>query len=290
MKHVKVYIVTYKNEEHLNENLRTLFGSWDLSENITMEVYVINNHTDFKMDENYYDRGVKVLHNQTRPDFSVGHLPRDWNAALVQGFVDLNNPECDVVLLSQDDTIWAPQSLQRIVDQTLFYDFIALGNGDCVCAFTPNGVRTVGLFDESRFSSNGFHEMDYFLRAALYLGHKASINDIWHQLLPQVRNNFGPNPYLWNQLPYGPRELIYRPDSNEERKGDKDKYSVYHSIAREAFKEKWGVYPELKPLAQQVIDHANGPLQKQTILYPYFEKDLNHDTTNTNYVEHYRWW
>ena len=290
MKKVKVYIVTYRNPEHLNENLKTLFWSYDLTYGLNLEVNVINNHSEFSMDGDFVAKGVNVLHNQTRPDFSVGHLPRDWNAALVQGFVDLKNPDCDVVILSQDDTVWKGNALQNIVDQTFHYDFIALGNGDCVCAFTPTGVRKMGLWDETNFSSNGFHECDAFIRAALYLGERASINDVFHQLMPEARGKFPPHPYLFNQLPYGPRDLIYRPDSNFEKINDKNVYSVYHATAREAFKRKWGTYPEMEPLIHQVERFKDGPLHPTPILYPYFEKDLDAEVlATTNWVDSYKW-
>jgi len=294
MKKVKVYIVTYKNAQHLNENLRTLFESYDASggmSNIYLEVNIINNHSDFSIYPEFDKYHINILHNQTRPDFSVGHLPRDWNAALVNGFVDLNKPDCDVVIVSQDDTMWFHKALQHIVEQTYFYDFISLGNGDCVCAFTPVGVKQLGLWDETNFSSNGFHECDMFLRAALYLGNRASINDVYHQLLLETRHKFPPHPYLWNQLPYTPNELIVRPASNSDKNDDKDKYSTYHSIAREAFKNKWGMYPELEPLSEQVKRFKDGPLIKTPILYPYFEKDLSPEIlSTTNWVDSYKWW
>jgi len=283
---IRTYIVTYKNPEHLHHNLSTLFAC-DMS-GLDLEVNIINNHTELYLAEEFESR-VNVLHNMTRPNFSVGHLSRDWNAGIVIGFEDLTNPACDMVLLSQDDTIWHPIALQAIAHQSNKYSAIFLGNGDCVVAFRPEAIRRIGLWDE-RYSCNGFHEMDMFLRSAIYNGSETSINDIWHQLLPVVRSNFPRDPYLWNPLPYEATELIYRPDSNKERHEDKNKYSVYHATPRELFKEKWGEYPEYKPLAQMVEEHKNGPIGKSYIMFPYFEKNV-YDLEQKGYVyrDAYNW-
>ena len=283
---IKVYIVTYKNPEHLNKNLISLFRTAPVSG--TLEVTIINNHPELVLDSSVMGR-VNIMQNQTRPPFSVGHLSRDWNAAIVNGFVSLTNPDADLVILSQDDTIWNENALQVIAQHSQQYSAIFLGNGDCVVAFRPDAIRKIGLWDE-RFSCNGFHEMDMFLRAALYNGPETSINDVWHQLLPNVRNNFPPHPYLWNPLPFGPTDLIYRPDSNVDRKEDKARYSVYHHIPRELYKYKWGEYPEFIPLAKQVERFSAGPITPQYIMYPYFEKDVE-DLKGKNYLtsDPYAW-
>ena len=255
----------------------------------TFEVTVINNHSKFEIHDDFKDT-VSVMHNMTRPDFSVGHLPRDWNAAIVQGFKSLKNPDCDLLIHCQDDTVWQIDALARIVEASKKYSTILLGNGDCLVAHKPEGIRRVGLWDE-RFSCNGFHEMDYFLRSALYNGDEASINDVWHQILPAQRGQFPRNPYLWNSLPYGATDIIYRPDTNIDRKEDKKHSFPYHAIAREVFLDKWGVYPETEPLTQQVERHkANGPPGKSYIMYPYFEKDVE-TLEKQNYLirEQYDW-
>lgn len=286
---IKLYIVTYKNPEHLHENLSTLLSNdYTIDGFEGIKITVINNHSEFAMHEEYA-KYVNVMHNMTRPDFSVGHLSRDWNAALVNGFVNLKNPDCDLVILSQDDTIWQPDAIKKIVEQSKRYSAIFLGNGDCVCAFTAEAIRKIGLWDE-RFSCNGFHEMDMFLRSVIYNGDNTSINDVWHQLLPNIRNQFALNPYLHNPLPYGPKDVIYRPDSNPDRVNDKNLYSQYHATSRELFKYKWGEYPELLPIQQQAEKHKDGPVTPQFIFYPYFEKDV-YDLKKKNYlhVDHYNW-
>ena len=88
MKKIKIYIVTYKNDKCLNTNLRSLFCS-DLM-NYDYEINVINNHSQINIDPKF--KKVKLLNNNLRVDFSTGHLSRNWNQALINGFQDLNNP------------------------------------------------------------------------------------------------------------------------------------------------------------------------------------------------------
>lgn len=287
---VKIYIVTYKNPMHLDANLRSLHNmNFEIPDLDTFEVTIINNHSGFEMHDDFKDT-VSVMHNVVRPDFSIGHISRDWNAAIIHGFQDLNNPDCDLLIHCQDDTVWQPNALSQIVEASKTYSSIMLGNGDCLVAHTPDSIRRIGLWDE-RFSCNGFHELDYFLRAALYNGEKTSINDVWHQLLPGVRNRFPHNPYLWNPLPAGPTDIIWRPDDNVDRQENKSKYRVFQHIAREVFIDKWGVYPELEPLKNQVERHkVAGPPGKSYIMYPYFEKNVE-TLLAQNYliVEPYDW-
>ena len=282
---IMLYIVTYNNEEHVNHNLKTLFQC-DMT-GLDVTVHVVSNHSNLVIHDEfkpYLESGqLKIIMNETRPDWSTIHLTRNWNECLVAGFKDLKNPACDMVILSQDDIGWHPDALQKIVNYSKQYSCILLGPGDQVMAFLPEAVRKIGLFDERIMA---FAETEFFLRAALYNGPKTTINDYWHQILLPVRKNFPPTPpYLWNPLPEQPYGIIYRPDSNEQRKQQARDSGVpkYHCISREVYFEKWGVYPELEPLAQQVERHKNGPIGKQYIFYPYFEIDVE-DLKKKNYV------
>ena len=61
---IKVYIVTYKKNEVLNENLRTLWATTKHTENI--EVTVLANHPDIKIDRKNKRKNLKVIVNNTR--------------------------------------------------------------------------------------------------------------------------------------------------------------------------------------------------------------------------------
>ena len=51
---MKIYIVTYKRTDVLNETLETLYAS-DFSKLENTEVNIINNHTEFNLDEKFTD-------------------------------------------------------------------------------------------------------------------------------------------------------------------------------------------------------------------------------------------
>ena len=92
MKNIKVFIVTYRRTKILNKTLNTLFNDTDFTSIPNTEVNIINNHSEFHLEEEFVDR-VNVIHNNARPDWDTGNLARNWNQALVHGFKDLNNPD-----------------------------------------------------------------------------------------------------------------------------------------------------------------------------------------------------
>jgi hypothetical protein len=105
-------------------------------------------------------------------------LARMWNMALIHGFKNLNEPDADIVVTAQDDTVWNYDWLLQLIKVMKVYDFYADDEGDMVCAYTPNAVKKIGMWDE-RFHY-GFGEGDYFLRAIKHLPEKSSINDHGH--------------------------------------------------------------------------------------------------------------
>ena len=52
MKKMKIYIVTYKRSDVLNDTLKKLFNS-DFSQLKNTEVNIINNHSDFFLEKQY---------------------------------------------------------------------------------------------------------------------------------------------------------------------------------------------------------------------------------------------
>ena len=91
MKNIKIFIVTYKRSKILNKTLDILFNKTDFTTIPETEVNIINNHSDFSLNEEFVDK-VNVIHNNARPDWDTGNLARNWNQSLVNGFKDLNNP------------------------------------------------------------------------------------------------------------------------------------------------------------------------------------------------------
>ena len=163
----KLYIVTYNNNEILNNwALKTLFESDFPFDN--SEIYVINNHSNIYIEPQYKDK-IKILNNDLRPDFSTGHLSRNWNQAIINGFKNLNEPDCDLVIACQNDTKFCKNWYSKLIITMLKdgYKYITCGIGDQFQVFTTDSVKNIGLYDE-RFCNIGYQEGDYFLRALLY--------------------------------------------------------------------------------------------------------------------------
>lgn len=174
---VKVFVVTYKNEEILLTRalpslLRENYGS-DL-----VTFTVLNNYGKLTLPEDIREY-VEVIDNAARPNWSTGHLARSWNQCLMHGFRDLGNPEADLVICMQNDTQLVPGWYKRLREVHSEVDFLSLGRGDEFHSYTVDAVKKVGIWDE-RFCGIGYQEADYFLRAFFHLGPLASINDPDH--------------------------------------------------------------------------------------------------------------
>ena len=102
---IKVYIVTYKKNETLNECLRTLWNATKHHENI--EVTVLANHPDVVIDKINKRKNLKVVINNTRMPYAWGNLAKDWNFCILDCFKNFENPDnIDWCVLAQNDTTW----------------------------------------------------------------------------------------------------------------------------------------------------------------------------------------
>ena len=119
---IKIYLLTYNNSEALNNNLKSLYENMGDSIGCSIEIFVINNHTNFTINPDY-EHHVKVIHNAAQPDFATAMLARMWNTAIIHGFRDLKNPDADIVVTSQDDTVWSLEWIQKLVNVMADYDF-----------------------------------------------------------------------------------------------------------------------------------------------------------------------
>lgn len=270
----KIFILTYNNNFVLNEwALKSLFESnanFDLIKN----VYIINNHSNIEIYDEYKDK-VIVLNNDVRPDFSTGHISRSWNQAIINGFKDLNNPDCDFVIAIQNDVKFVPDWQQNLVEYiNQGFRYIIDGVGDSFQLFSPESVKTIGLYDE-RFHT-GNHESDYELRALIDFYKKSSINDYKHgRVYNPIRKNS-----LIQETPSG---LI---------RGEP--YAIasikYHPISIKFWNLKWDELPRFNWNEDlSVVDLLSiRPLCKNYIYYPYFEKDIyNLDEKYYNWDEPY---
>ena len=258
-----LWIVTYNNREDLHNNLRTLFAGLD-STLVNLNVNIINNHTNFDLDLEYLGR-VKVWHNSLRSNLSLGHLSRNWNQALINGFGSLTNPQHDVVITSQDDVLWDPQWCQKMIEQLSSYNFVTQGVGDAVIVQTAEATKRIGLWDE-RFCPSFYHDGDYFLRALIHNRHSSSINDPAHgRILNPCATSFATVP-----APNHPRV--------EAKHLSYGRAALPHAV----WTSKWPVSP-IHWTPQLIEDPPSRSLCWNYITYPHFEFDVL-DLANKNYI------
>lgn len=275
---VKMYILTYDCEFNINDNLNSLFSS-NIDDNL--EINIINNHTILKISEENKKRlndfgNYKIFNNVMQCDWSWGYSTRNWNQALILGFKSLNNPDCDLVVCAQDDTNYETDWLSTLKQRhNEGLEFIACGAGDCFCSYTPNAVKSIGLWDE-RMCTLNYTEFDYFLRAASWLGYKAAIDD-----------NNGVH-IGWDgtsQLSFNKEKTvgIARNASSQGNTSDglskldlkNIRQSTGDSLGTEVFKHKWGENPCSPGVkVSNNVGNCRVPITPMFVNYPYFEKDI----------------
>jgi hypothetical protein len=254
--HIRLFIVTYKGYERLQTCLGSLFSS-DL-DSCELEVYIINNHTEFKIDSQFEDK-VEVLHNTLRPDWSNGHLSRNWNQALLHGFEDLSNPACDAVVAVQDDTRFHDDWYTKLEELHETYSLVQNGLGDQFISYLPEAVKSIGLWDE-RFIFSG-HSLDYFNRAYLFNTKNTTINDIGHERTHNLIFPHDPEKSANYLIDADPRQI--------DDQWDQSTLSV--RIGSDLLEKKYGseyYFPDLKQNPRYNRDSA------LHMFYPYFEKDV----------------
>ena len=260
MRKVNIYVVTYNNEERINENFLRFQETTRNVPDVEFHYTIINNHSNFKFGQWAKNKNLtfEVWHNVTRPDWSCGHLARDYNAALVNGFRDLNNPACDQVICCHDDVWYKGGWFEKLTEIHKTYDFYAGDYGCSMTSYLPSAVKTIGIWDE-KFTGIGFHEADFYLRALMYNGEKISIND-----------HFGGRVYATTEV------LFDHPPENQNKRQHSEASLAYHANSRKIFAAKWGrVHPEQWATRLKNTPVPKIPLIPQTFFYPWFEKDID---------------
>jgi len=257
---IKLYIVTYNNNRILNEwALDSLYNSnFDKDK---VQIFIINNHSNIEIDTKFKDF-VSILNNELRPDFSTGHLSRNWNQAIINGFKDLNNPDCDLVIACQNDTIFKKEWYQEVCKIVDKYKYVCIGTGDQLQIFTPQSIKVIGLYDE-RFCNIGYQEADYFFRALNYFNEYSAINDFPHgrTLNPLKEINI-----IENTEPGSIRGCDFHRSSSE-----------YHKISSNVFKLKWGDI-STDHWNSELFSKYKSPNINSFFYYPYFEKNIEEES------------
>lgn len=254
---VRIFVVTYKNNPILNDWALKFLTESDISCAET-EIFVIGNHSEDQIDEKYQDR-VTFIPNHLRPDFSTGHLARNWNQALMLGFGQLFAPQADIVVCMQNDTKVKDNWLSTLLEYHQTYDFYTCGQGDQFHSYTSTGVRALGLWDE-RFCNIQCQEFDYFYRALRAIPDKVSINDEIH------KDRHHPLPSIIHSTLTGYQRY----------EGDHVRSTRYYLIASNMFLKKWGNHGwNIHNIPR------DGPCYApQHMLYPYFEEHCDRSTNN----------
>lgn len=250
---IKIYCVTYKGYNRLTVTLKSLFDS-DI-EKYDYEVNIINNHSDFNINDTFKEK-VNVLHNNLRPDFSEGHLSRNWNQGIINGFKDPINPDCDIVLNIQDDVIFKKDCFTKLKEAHKKFDLIQNGHGDTFISYKIDAIKSVGLWDE-RFCNISYQVADYLIRCKIHHPEKCSINDFHHK---RVLNPFVPG--------NSHASASYFVDEDArliDEQWDQGNWNIEYS--RNLFKYKWG--------GKEFSDVGLEQKIESYIFYPYFEKYLD---------------
>ena len=249
---INLYIVTYKNHTGLHECLESL-GDANIPSNVKLNINVINNHSEFRIDTKF--KNINVMHNVLRPDFSTGHLSRNWNQAIIHGFKNLLKPTSEIVIGCQVDTVFNKDWLTRLIELHKKYSFITAGWGDAFLSFTVDAVRNIGLFDE-RFCNIVHQECEYFTRALIFNKNKSSINDFHHGKVL--------NPFLSSA---DDTSFIYRKNSNTDVTWNST--VECHEHITKFLLSKYSRSPH-----EWNIDNPPKLLKKLIMFYPYFEFDV----------------
>lgn len=262
-----LFLVSYRNEPFLYrclESIKPQLSSMDPCD--SLEITVINNFGELKLPDEF--SFAKVMNNSARPDFSTGHLSRNWNQCIMHGFENVISPNNDVVIAAQHDTMFKPNFLVNIKEHLKRYNYMTFGAGDELQIITPESVKTIGMFDE-RFCGIGYQEADYFLRALILNKDKSSINDYTHKRI----HNSVENNVIENVICGTYRNDAYTIESIK-----------FHEISFRMLKQKWDgfvvfsgrIYP-MEHWDKYVDSLTRVP--KQYMMYPYFESylyDLDH--------------
>jgi hypothetical protein len=284
---ISIFFITYKNNFELNQTINSM--DHRQIQKYNPEITVINNSPNFPVvfDRNY-DFKIKILDNNTRADFSTGHLSRNWNQCLINGFENIQNPKNDIVVCCQNDVRFKSNFIDILVDNHNKFNFTTYGIGDSVHSYTIDVVKKVGLWDE-RFCNLGCHELDYWIRNLIFNKDKCSINDfskLDNQIYYKIKNKIDSENNILNI-----DEMV----SGFRRNCPHHKKSIqYHIISENLLYEKWQLSTDQKECyLQGKLIHLNDlyhkfiyrhfheiipdnyqPSIKQHIFYPYFEKDI----------------
>ena len=264
---IRMFVVTYKGRERLKSTLDSLAATTDP---VRLQLFIINNHSEFSIEPAHEKFVRRVYHNTLRPDFSTGHLARNWNQALINGFENLKRPACDIVITSQDDVEFMPGWLDRLLEFHERYTFLQFGAGDELCSYQSQAVRNIGIWDE-HFCNIGFQEADYFLRAVMFNAQSSSINDHFHGRLHNALDAPEDDGLIVRKM--RAEDKVAAVVANTAHQASMQFHSLSASVFRHKFGPDWKyLISDWHPSFRRYLpDRFYCPIYT---LYPYFESDV----------------
>lgn len=171
---INIYIVTYKKNDILNLNLKSL---WENTIDPTeISVTILANHPEIFIDQNNIRPNLRIIYNTTRMPHAYGYLSRDWNFCILDAFKTWENPNgIDWLVLAQNDVIWV-NGWDKTVRNNDKFDFITQPAGDQALILNISAIKKIGFFDE-RFTTLHCQELDYFIRSLRTIPSRVSITD-----------------------------------------------------------------------------------------------------------------
>lgn len=266
----KLYIVTYKNISSINSCIKSIINT-NLYQSGELAIYIINNSPSYNLDH-LSNNNIYILNNVLRPEFSTGHLSRNWNQAIINGFQNINNPNCEILMHCQDDTIFEVEGLDKIIDYHKNFNFISLGVGDAFCSYTIECIQKIGLWDE-RFCGIGSQEADYFTRNLIFNKNKCSINDLAHgRIHNPLPNNFVNSPC--SDKRGGCVNVLYVSKRDADRLREHCRTGdLSHPLNEKVFQEKYSTNVKSRDWDSLYLQEQVKIISPQPILYPYFENE-----------------
>tara|TARA_R100000315_G_C5225552_1_gene136709 strand:+ start:140 stop:1069 length:930 start_codon:yes stop_codon:yes gene_type:complete len=278
MKNMKVFIVTYRRTDVLNKTLDILFNKTDFSSIPNTEVNIINNHSEFYLEDRFVNK-VNVIHNNTRPDWDTGNLARNWNEALLHGFKSLKNPDAKIVVTMQNDIVLSPNWATNLLKMHQKYTFITGQLGDNIISYRPEAVIKIGMWDE-RFLTPANKEADYYIRALIYNKDKSLINDKIHGRLLNAEDALELDTSHYQGAESSWREI----KGNEiSREGWYHTSQIFYWKWKDTWKTQPSYYGWLTQWSEDFVDNPPcSPKVPNFVQYYYFERDI--ELFNKNYV------
>jgi hypothetical protein len=260
---ITIYVITYRNDKILNEwFLASLASSIYPKEKVCLQIQ--NNFSDkVNINDEYKPLINYIHHNTMRLDRSTGHLARDWNHGIMNGFVDLNRPNCDVVMLLQNDTKLEVDWYTKVCNIMEKNIFASYGAGDQCMLIRPTCVKKVGMFDE-RYCNILGQESDYFLRCIWRTPMHTSINDEYHGRVHRPFLDFCPT--------------LKTATGSQRREGYHMASVANHPVSSGFWRIKWPFHDRAWRSTWQMakeISQNGAPFIPMYMMYPYFERAID---------------